>query len=203
MQTCLGLPQEHCHLSGNTMYSLAECQGPPRLFRDASGLPRVRQAAEDTCAVLWPLCRSERCVPSSNALGPTVQQTRLESVIEPDQGSERAVGHQWCNSQEREKSQRRPGRREHAQLGNQGRVQPGHLRHGQADAVGRCSGMVKVTLLALVSQRFQPLCPRPVMVPFVIIVRSSTFMHPFLPIILPCDPCDAMHTRGEERDISI
>lgn len=45
-------------------------------------------------------------------------------------------------------------RREHAQEPGQS---PGwgHLRHGETDAVGRSSGMVKVTLLALMSQHFQ------------------------------------------------
>lgn len=50
---------KHCPMPGDTMYSLAECHGLPRLCRDASRLPRVVQATERTCAVLRPLCRSE------------------------------------------------------------------------------------------------------------------------------------------------
>lgn len=53
----------------------------------------------------------------------------------------------------------------------------GTFRHGGTDAVGRSSGLVEVTLLALMSQRFQPLLSPTAHGPFVMIVRSSTFMH--------------------------
>lgn len=70
----------------------------------------------------------------------------------------------------------------------------------RTDAAGRIQWPGKVTLLALVSQRSQPHCPRPVTVSFVMIVRSSTFMHLLLPNTLPL--IQATHAWGCEREIS-
>lgn len=110
----------------------------------------------------------------------------------------RKGGSSWTPSVQRLESKRRgkwSAEREHAQEDALRRDWLAALATNGSDSQvppGKVSGLVKsVTLLALVSQRFQPHCCRPVMVYFVIIGRSSTFMHPDLPYssFHPCEGC--------------
>lgn len=192
------------------MYPLAGCHGLPRLCRDASRLPRVVQATEHTCAVLWPLCRTETVGEMLSSCSKFQRPGSDRSTNSPGVRTRARPSKQRCPldingatveaGQKRKMNKRKRRLAEGSTLGERARVEagPGTFGNGLDGCRRENQWHGEVTLLALVSQRCRLHSPRPAMVSFVIIARSPTFMHPFLPNTIPL--IHAMHAWEREGE---